>query len=135
MRKAKKITIIFSVVFMATFIFVPHSSALEMEPSAITANVYSVFFLTKYGPKTDIMTFSAGGAITMATSMGNGTYVDLGGPFIGYFFGFDVSISSGTALITMAGMATDPFLVGTGILYVADTNDISVFTFMGRSLL
>ena len=126
MRKAKKITMILAVFFVATMGFATHSAAFDAD--------YSVFIISPGSPIwSDMMSLTYDGALIFDSSYGSGSYTELGesGAFVGTFFTTDLFASP--AVLTMVGMVNNPIVLATGMTFSLDGR-MGFFTLTGRLL-
>jgi hypothetical protein len=123
MKKAKKITLILAVFCIVTMGLVIPSSAFDAD--------YSVFIFSPGEPVwSDMMSLTYDGALIFDSSYGSGTYVDLGGPFVGTFV--TVDLFAAPAVFTMVGVVANPIVFATGVSLMDGKKN--VFTLMGRLL-
>jgi hypothetical protein len=123
MRKAIKISMMLAVFFVATMGFVGHSAAFDAD--------YSVFiFIPGHPIWSDMLSLTYDGALIFDSSYGSGTYMDLGGPFVGTFITTDLFASP--AVFTMVGVVANPIVFATGVALMGGR--MNVFTLTGRLL-
>lgn len=124
MRHAKKITVILAVLCMATMGFAGHASAFDAD--------YGVFiFIPGHPIWSDMLSLTYDGALIFDSSYGSGSYLELPGGFMGYFFTTDLFASP--SVMTMVGMVNNPSILATGMLFSLDGR-MNVFTLTGTLL-
>ena len=123
MRNAKKITMVLTIFFVATMGFVGHSAAFDAD--------YSVFiFIPGHPIWSDMLSLTYDGALIFDSSYGSGSYIDLGGPFAGFFITTD--LFAAPAVFTMMGVVANPIIAATGVALM--DGRLKVFTLTGRLL-
>ena len=110
-----------------------------------TAKTYICYFYTTDGAQDYEVTFSPGGYLTVNNTNGNGLYLSLGIPFVGYFLILDTFIWKSTRTVAaldsddwldkhdifmlFTGFATGTTIEGTGVRLIDKKNPRAFFFF------
>ena len=143
MKKIVKDMVICMVIFsFLLFVIVLPKAQAEMtsqaEVTQLAGNVYDIQLISPSGINSLVLTFGEGFHLSLTSYItfqsATGGYLEFGIVFAGYLFSGDFFISSYNMSLLITGIASYPFIVGTGyaIENFSTKNPYQIF-FIGRT--
>ena len=117
MRSAKKIIFCFMFLIM---VFISNAGAQDFESNAVTGNTYACYFITPLDIVSNSITFDEKGGMSFLDFPGSGFYINVTDLFVGTYWSLNAKLgnASGDIVFLIAGVTSDPFIVGTGIAII-----------------